>query len=433
MTTPAQNTPAFTLEPPAPVGPIDPAATQGLVPVQDAVRTEQETRAAQAVDRIAALEPQSPEFTQIVDGIYTVGADQIAKSSQMSNRMLERPAIQGAPDSATNKVGKSLVDLRTQVTELDPNRADLTGPKRLLKWLPGGNKVENYFRRYESAQAQLDAILASLSSGQDELRKDNAALDVERTHMWETMGTLTEQETYLAALDEAVAAKIEHLRTLGETEKATALESDVLHAVRSRRTDIATQMAVNAQGYLAMDLIKKNNTELVRGVERAKTTTISALRTAVIISQALGQQAIVLSQIKGLNETTSNMIASSAAMLRQQGAEINRQASESTIDVDKLAAAWDDVTAAMNEVDQFKAQANQAMVQTIGSLQEQTQKASTHLERSARQAGHISAPQQDQVPSPQAINPAPVASQQTSPAPRPAAKSDATNLKNPPW
>ena len=102
--------------------------------------------------------------------------------------------------------------------------------------------------------------------------------------------------------------------------------------IRQRRQDILTQMAVAVQGYLALDLVKKNNVELIRGVDRAQTTTVAALRTAVIVSQALSQQKIVLDQITALNTTTANVIDATGTMLRVQTAEILKQAAASTTD-----------------------------------------------------------------------------------------------------
>src|SRR3546814_5446228 len=64
-------------------------------------------------------------------------------------------------------------------------------------------------------------------------------------------------------------------------------------------------MAVSVQGYLALDLVKKNNVELVKGVDRASTTTVAALRTAVTVAQALTNQKLVLGQITVLNTTTA--------------------------------------------------------------------------------------------------------------------------------
>src|SRR3546814_5665003 len=86
--------------------------------------------------------------------------------------------------------------------------------------------------------------------------------------------------------------------------KAKASRETALFYARQRTQDLLTQMAVTVQGYLALDLVKKNNVELVKGVDRASTTTVAALRTAVTVAQALTSQRLVLDQITALNTTT---------------------------------------------------------------------------------------------------------------------------------
>jgi uncharacterized protein YaaN involved in tellurite resistance len=148
-----------------------------------------------------------------------------------------------------------------------------------------------------------------------------------------------------------------------------------------------TQMAVSVQGYMALDLVRKNNLELIKGVDRAQTTTISALRTAVIVSQALARQKLVLDQITALNTTTSNLIESTSQQLRTQGAEINQQAASSTIDVQKLQAAFDNVFQTMDAIDSFRAQSVDSMAQTVTALQGQIERARPYLERTRRGEG----------------------------------------------
>jgi uncharacterized protein YaaN involved in tellurite resistance len=277
--------------------------------------------------------------------------------------------------------------LRNTITDLDPNRADLTGAKKILKWLPGGDRIQRYFQKYESAQTQLNAIIKSLESGQDDLRKDNAAIETEKSNMWTTMGKLSEYNQLAAALDNAVTEKIAQLEAAGNSEAAATLKSDALFAIRQRRQDIMTQMAVSVQGYMALDLVRKNNLELIKGVDRAQTTTISALRTAVIVSQALARQKLVLDQISALNTTTSNLIESTSNQLRVQGAEINQQAASSTIDIQKLQVAFDNVFQTMDALDTFRAQAVDSMAQTVTALEGQIERAKPYLERTRRGAG----------------------------------------------
>jgi uncharacterized protein YaaN involved in tellurite resistance len=270
------------------------------------------------------------------------------------------------------------------VVELTPNRADLEGSKtkKILGFIPGGNKVQAYFDRYKTAQSQLDDITKALAASQDELRKDNAAIEQERANLWTLMGSLTEYAILMSELDAGVDAKATELDSV-DAAKAQAFRADVLFAVRQRRQDILTQLAVAAQGYLAMDMVKSNNVELIKGVERARTTTLSALRTAVIVAEALTNQKLVLSQITALNTATSDIIANNAAMLRSQSAEIQQQAASSTIDVQKLEQAFTDVFATMDSIDSFRAEATKSMQTTVNSLETQLARAQPYLERSS--------------------------------------------------
>src|SRR5882724_338230 len=136
-----------------------------------------------------------------------------------------------------------------------------------------------------------------------------------------------------------------------EPEKALALKEDALFYVRQKRQGLLTQLSVVVQGYLSLDLIRKNNVELVKGVERATTTTVSALRTAVIAALALGNQKLVLDQVTALNATTGNIIESTSQMLRQQTAEIQNQAASSTVSIEKLQAAFDNIYATIDTID----------------------------------------------------------------------------------
>ncbi len=117
----------------------------------------------------------------------------------------------------------------------------------------------------------------------------------------------------------------------------------MLFYTRQKVTDLLTQQAVNIQGYLALDLIRKNNLELVKGVDRATTTTVPALRTAVIVAQALNNQKLVLDQIAALNTTTGRLIAGTSEMLRDQSAAIHQQAASSTIEIAKLQPAFTNI------------------------------------------------------------------------------------------
>ena len=210
--------------------------------------------------------------------------------------------------------------------------------------------MRDYFDGYKSAQSHISSILARLAGGKDELIKDNAAIDVERQNMWAAMGRLEQMIHVSKALDEKIEAKALELDA-SDPAKAKALRESALFYIRQRSTDLLTQMAVTVQGYLALDLVKKNNVELVKGVDRASTTTVAALRTAVTVAQALTNQKLVLQQITALNTTTANMIDSTGELLKTQTATIHQQAASSTIPIETLQRAFQNIYDTMDSID----------------------------------------------------------------------------------
>jgi uncharacterized protein YaaN involved in tellurite resistance len=375
------------LSPPAPVPMVKDEQAAGMIPVAPEQQTVLQQKAAAFVADLVSVDVRSPEFSRKIASITTMGEREVRESSQVSNRMLERPAAalagaRGQGGDAQVKVANTLTELRHTVTDLDPGQSDLGGVRKIFKFLPGGDKLRAYFDRYQSAQAQLDAIIKALASGQDELRKDNAAIEGERANMWALMGKLSEYAALAEALDQATQAKVAEMQVAGRVEEANTITSDALFPIRQRRQDILTQMAVAVQGYLALDLVKKNNIELIKGVDRAQTTTIAALRTAVIVAQALANQKLVLDQINALNTTTSAMIESTSVMLQQQGTAIHEQAASSAVSIESLQKAFDNVFATMDAIDTYKAQAVTNMAATVGALEQQVARAKPYLERS---------------------------------------------------
>jgi uncharacterized protein YaaN involved in tellurite resistance len=369
---------------PDPVQPV--AATQApkMAPkVDPAVAPALDQKVATYLDGLLEADTKSPEFAKRADDVRTMGDQDIRQAADSSNRLLATPvrALKEGGLADGSKVGQTLLELRRTVEDLDPSEASVG--RKILGVIPFGDKIQDYFRRYESAQGQLNAIIQALYNGQDELRKDNAALNLEKQNLWDTMARLNQYIYVAERLDAQLSAKIAELQ-IADPERAKALSEDVLFYVRQKHQDLLTQLAVSIQGYLAIDIIIKNNVELTKGVDRATTTTVSALRTAVIVAQALANQKLVLDQIGALNTTTSNMIASTSKMLADQSATIQEQAASSTVGIDQLKEAFANIYATMDSISDFKSRALDSMSQTIGVLQTETTKATEYVERARR-------------------------------------------------
>ncbi len=388
--TPPEDAP-LVLTAPEPVAPVHREQASGLVPLQDGVREEMARRAGEYVGSLAGIDARSPEFAERIGEIAGLGSADVRSAAQQSNRMLERTVrslgSSGAGGDAQARVAGSLVELRRTVEDLDPRDAPAKGARRLLAKLPGGNRFRDHVARYASSQATLHAIVGALRSGQDELRRDNAALHTERARLWETMGRLQEYAVLTEALDAAVVQRIAEAEA-ADPRQADALRADVLFPVRQKHQDLLTQLAVCAQGYLAMDLVRRTNEELVKGVDRAATTTVSALRIAVMLASALDRQRQVIDQVNALKGTTEDLIRGNAEMLSTQSGEIQRIAADPAVGAETLRAAFAQIYTTLDAIDSFKVQATENMAATVESLAGELRQASAHLART-RTAGAL--------------------------------------------
>ncbi|WP_066554391.1 toxic anion resistance protein [Croceicoccus bisphenolivorans] len=367
----------LTLEAPGPVPEVKPEKAAGLVPVGEETKSKLEAKVDLFVSDLVAQDANSPEFGKKVDQLTNMGRKEIMAASSMSNRFLDRPVRAMDADSG---IGADLTELRQTVEDLDPGRKGKLTGRKLFGIIPFGNKLKGYFDSYTSAQGHIQAILARLASGKDELLMDNAAIDVERQKLWDAMGKLEQMIHISKTLDDKLEEAANDLDA-SEPAKAKAIRETALFYTRQRTQDLLTQMAVSVQGYLALDLVKKNNVELVKGVDRASTTTVSALRTAVTVAQAMTNQRLVLGQITALNDTTAGIIDSTSTLLRDQTGKIHEQAASSTIPLETLQRAFQNIYDTMDTIDTFKLKALDSMKQTVNTLSDEVEKSRGYIAR----------------------------------------------------
>ena len=376
------------LEAPESVAAVAPEGTMGLVPIPAEKRKALDARADKFVNELAVIDSNAPEFGTKVDQLIYLGRTEIADAAGQANRFLDRPTRAIDQESG---VGSDLSKLRRTIEDLDPGKqGDLFTRKKLFGIIPFGDKMCDYFDGYTTSQSHISVILTRLASGKDELLKDNAAIDVERQHLWGVMGRLEQMVHLSKALDAKLEQKAGELE-LSQPEKAKAIKDQALFYVRQRTQDLLTQMAVTVQGYLALDLVKKNNIELVKGVDRASTTTITALRTAVTVSSALTNQRLVLDQIGAINKATASIIDSTGDMLRTNTAAIHGQAVSATVPLATLQRAFENIYVTMDNIDTFKAKALTSMKVTLDSLSSEVEKAKGYVARSEGHTNQLSA------------------------------------------
>lgn len=384
--TPPETSPVISLEAPQPVAVVPQDEADQLVKLDLTKVPELDAKVNDFVMHVLQTPVNTAVFDEKVNAIHQLGSAEIRASAQIANRMLDRPAK--SMDKAlfdNSPIAKSLTELRSVVEELDPTRqGSLSSPRKFLGIIPMGKSVQDYFRKYQSSQTHINAIIESLYHGKDELMKDNASIEQEKVNMWALIQSLRQYIYVGQKIDERLEQKIGELEAT-DPEKARVVNEELLFYVRQKNMDFLTQLAVNIQGYLALDMIRKNNLELIKGVDRATTTTIAALRTAVMVSQALSSQKLVLDQINALNSTTSSLIESTSVMLKRQTAQVHEQASGSSVDLEKLQKSFNHIYETMQAIDAFKVKALGNMQQTLHVLTQEVDRAQTYLDRTNRQ------------------------------------------------
>ncbi|SDL25812.1 Uncharacterized conserved protein YaaN involved in tellurite resistance [Modicisalibacter muralis] len=267
-------------------------------------------------------------------------------------------------------VANALTSLRERMHDLDPHRHSLTrgGLDRVISLIPGiSNSMQRYFRKYESAQEALDAIIRDLESGRDMLRRDNLTLADDQESLRDILAQLQRQIALGRLIDQRLEQRV---AALGEGDPQRAfIEEEVLFPLRQRIVDLQQQLTVSQQGVLALEVVIRNNRELIRGVDRAINVTVSALTVAVTVALALANQRLVLDRVEALNTTTSDMLAGTAQALRSQGVDIQNRSASAMLDMQKLEQAFNDVLAAIDDVSRYRREALPRLDEQIDRLQ----------------------------------------------------------------
>ncbi|MFO7533377.1 MAG: toxic anion resistance protein [Candidatus Limnocylindrales bacterium] len=366
-----------------------------VIVAEPEVSAELRARAVAVADKLISFDPddQDSRVTSL-NAVEGMGRE-LQRRAATRSRLLQAPLRDLARESEEGgPVAKSLSELRIEVEKLDPTSLDLEPGlfNRMLGLIPGvGTPLQRYFMQFETSQGVIDAIIRSLESGRDQLKRDNVTLNEDQKNMRDLTSTLTDQVALAKALDGAITAKLDSELTPDDPRRAF-VEEELVFVLRQRTMDLMQQLAVNQQGVLATELIVRNNRELIRGVERALDVTISALQVAVSVATAVAHQKVVLDKVDALNRTTSEMIAGTAARLRTQGSQIHQQASSAMLDMESLKSAFRDINIALDEISRYRREALPEMANTIIEMDKLTieaEKAIDKYERSGAAAGQL--------------------------------------------
>ncbi len=303
------------------------------------------------------------ERRDIVSTIDNFGNDLTYKSSQKNQFLATRIGDLSKAGGDTGLVVKGLSELQLKMKDLDPSAIDFVKQGALGKIF---NPVRNYFAKFEKADNAIADVVVSLGKGKTTLKNDNVTLEIEQAELRDLTKKLNQQIELATEMDTSISAAVEKAKFENlDPERIKFVEEEVLFPLRQKVLDMQQMQTVNMQGVVAMEVIRRNNKELIRAVERAETVTISALKVAVTVAGALYNQKIVLDKVNAVNQATNNMIAATSKMLKEQGTEIQKQAMDTNISVDVLKKAFTDTFDALDAISAYKEKALPQMKLTM--------------------------------------------------------------------
>lgn len=303
---------------------------------------------------------QRKEYTDVIEQFGLADMKRSAGSNAILQKRINSFQITG---SENGEVAQGLAELTLKMKDLDPSHIDFAKTGVLGKLF---NPVRMYFEKFKTADAEIATIVDSLNKGKKNLENDNVTLELEEKSMREITKKMQQNIELGSKLDNCLVSGIEQARLEGkDEEKIRFIEEEILYPLRQRIEDFQQIQVVSQQGIIAMEVLRRNNKELIRSVDRANNVTVTALRTAVTVAGALYNQKIVLEKVDALNKTTNQMIESTAKMLRQQGVAIHEQASESSLNTEVLKSAFEETFNALDDISNYKREALPRMAQTI--------------------------------------------------------------------
>ena len=372
----------FQLEAPEVITPVAVEAARDAVPLKPDVQQQVDAQVVRFIDALASEDLHSDAFKQRLDSAFALGKEEIGTaSSLMQGRFMQRNFV-GVEDTGAYK---AIGAIRSQLDELNPgNEGNLLEPRKFLGLIPFGNKLEAYFRKYQSASEQLTTAVGQLYAARDDMQKDVIDIEATRSKLWEAMGKLAAAARFATQLDTRLEEKVRALEH-SDPQRAQALRQEVLFYARQNLLDIQTQQAVCVNGYLALDVLKKTGREMINGCTRVATTGMSALAVAQTVARATGNQIKVMEMLGGVNTTIGNLISETGRALNQHVDQTTQFAQNPMLGIDKIKEMFDQTFQAMDAMDNFRAKAIDVMGQNNTIIRDQLARADTYVDRTRQQ------------------------------------------------
>ncbi|WP_238904089.1 MULTISPECIES: toxic anion resistance protein [Clostridium] len=340
--------------------------------VSEEVKTELEKRAEANINSIFDVDILSMDSRKsFINPIIEFGRDTMEASAKRNSMLSISVGKLATLEDKDNVISKSLLDLNKEMKALNPSLIDFNKTGLLSKLF---NPIKDYFAKYEKASDVLVNISKALDKGKKTLENDIITMTNEEIEMRKLTKKLKSEIELLTAMDLCLEKKIQDASSNGvDPEKIKFVMEEIQFPLKQGLITMQEVLTVNQQGILSIELFKRNNKELMIGVDRAKLVSMSALSIGAMLASGLYNQKIVIKTIEAVNQTTGAMLVGISEMIKSQGVDIHKQAVNSNISVEDLQKSFDNCLTAIDDVSKFKLEALPKMRETIDKFKKLTE------------------------------------------------------------
>lgn len=285
---------------------------------------------------------ETDDLKSVLSSLDSLGENE-QKEAGESLEALKRPVKEMMQDQ-NNQLPTQLHQLKETVSQLEPTYLRAGKTKQLVNKLLRRNPIEQYARKYQTVEAQVDQIIEGLLSGKDKLEEDNIMLDQLKGVAIERIDKLNEQIELGQTLHDMLKQKLEDEETtttdLHEIKKGQV-------KVVSRVKNMSQAVVVLQQSLASVDLIMENNDKLEEAIFNAITMTKNVITVSASIQLALANQQKVIKAVKHVNEATESMLLSNSELLKQNTEQTLKTMEEPAIALESFRKAYENVFAAI--------------------------------------------------------------------------------------
>ncbi|MCK0472055.1 toxic anion resistance protein [Halalkalibacter sp. APA_J-10(15)] len=285
--------------------------------------------------------------------------DQLGETEQKeageSLEALKRPVKEMMNDQ-NNTLPTKLHELKETVSQLEPTHLKDSKAKKWMSKLLRRNPIEQYAKKYQTVEAQVEQIVEGLLTGKDKLQEDNVMLEQLKEVAIERIDKLNKQIETGQTLQTMLNEKLEYEQ---DSQMINEIKKGQLKVV-SRVKNMSQAVMVLQQSLASVDLIKENNGKLEEAIFNAITMTKNVITVSASIQMALANQQKVINAVKNVNEATESMLLSNSELLKSNTEETLKTMEEPAIALESFRKAYENVFEAI----ELTEQSNDRIIQT---------------------------------------------------------------------